>query len=480
LFGNRSSSSSVKENNKNQTENKVPSPRVPAKKTKAKLTWTPQQLNNEKNKSDIVTSTHDMTGGVGGKVAGSAVTSCTAQVAQLQRQSANGLMLLLQDLARAYQALTQYDCKTAVELFSALPPRHYHTGWVLCQLGRAHFEMTNYQKAEKVFSELHQMERHRTEGMELFSTVLWHLQHEVQLSALSQELTELDKMSPEAWCATGNCFSLQKEHDVAIRHFQRAIQVDPRFAYAYTLLGHEYVLVEELEKAMAAFRNSVRIDPRHYNAWYGIGMVYFKQEKFCLAEVHFNRALAINPQSSALLCHLGVVQHAMKRSDCALVTLKRAIEIDRRNPLCKFHRASVLCATDRHREALEELEELKDIVPRESLVYFLIGKVHKKLGNTHLALVNFSWAMDLDPKGTNNHIKEAIDKRYMSDDDDASIVMSAEPVVGHVTAAALLDPMEGPSHAHHAQGAFAGHGAGAASMDADDFQLRAIESDESL
>ena len=45
-------------------------------------------------------------------------------------------------------------------------------------------------------------------------------------------------------------------------------------------------------------------------------------------------------------------------------------------------------------------------------------QVHKKLGNTHFALMNFSWAMDLDPKGINNQIKEAIDKRYVTEDDD--------------------------------------------------------------
>ena len=44
--------------------------------------------------------------------------------------------------------------------------------------------------------------------------------------------------------------------------------------------------------------------------------------------------------------------------------------------------------------------------------------MHKKLGNTHLALMNFSWAMDLDPKGVNNQIKEAIDKRYATEEDD--------------------------------------------------------------
>ena len=71
----------------------------------------------------------------------------------------------------------------------------------------------------------------------------------------------------KAWCAAGNCFSLQKEHETAIRYFQRAVQMDPNFAYAYTLLGHEYVLIDELDKALGAFRNAIRIDPRHYNAW---------------------------------------------------------------------------------------------------------------------------------------------------------------------------------------------------------------------
>ena len=57
-------------------------------------------------------------------------------------------------------------------------------------------------------------------------------------------------------------------------------------------------------------------------------------------------------------------------------------------------------------------------------IFFI--QVHKKLGNTHLALMNFSWAMDLDPKGINNQIKEAIDKRYVTEEDD-SLVHFNEP-----------------------------------------------------
>ena len=45
------------------------------------------------------------------------------------------------------------------------------------------------------------------------------------------------------------------------------------------------------------------------------------------------------------------VQHALKKSENALVTLNRAINIDPKNPLCKFHRASILFATDKYKVA---------------------------------------------------------------------------------------------------------------------------------
>ncbi|KYN06504.1 Cell division cycle protein 27 like protein [Cyphomyrmex costatus] len=199
--------------------------------------------------------------------------------------------------------------------------------------------------------------------------------------------------SYSAWCATGNLFSAQTEHETAIKFFQRAIQVDPNFPYAYTLLGHEYVLTEELDKAITAFRNAIRLDPRHYNAWFGLGTIFSKQEQYSLAELHFKRALQINPQNSALMCHIGVVQHALKKTDQALKTLNTALMNDPYNILCKSHRASINFSIGRHME------------------------VHKKLGNTHLALMYFSWATDLDPKGVNSQIKEAILSLGQGDDD---------------------------------------------------------------
>ena len=48
------------------------------------------------------------------------------------------------------------------------------------------------------------------QGMEVYSTVLWHMKQEVDLSHLAKECIALDRKSPTAWAVMGNCLSLQK------------------------------------------------------------------------------------------------------------------------------------------------------------------------------------------------------------------------------------------------------------------------------
>lgn len=375
-----SHSYSVKENNKSPNRNKFATPKSPSRKTKARLSKTNlnkatfNELNernrNEKEKNETITSEKMVA--TTNALNQSNATHCAVMV---QKQCAEGLMSLLRELGMAYQHLSQFNCTQAVEILSVLPKHHYNTGWVLSMLARAHYEMNDYKKAANFFAEVRQLEPQRLDMMEIYSTVLWHLHSEVQLSTLAQELVAEDRNSPAAWCATGNLFSAQTEHETAIKFFQRAIQVDPTFPYAYTLLGHEYVLTEELDKAITAYRNAIRLDPRHYNAWFGLGTIFSKQEQYSLAELHFKRALQINPYHSAIMCHIGVVQHALKKTDLALRTLNAAIANASDNTLCKFHRASINFSIGRHTEALREFEELKNIAPKESLVYYSIGKV---------------------------------------------------------------------------------------------------------
>ena len=55
---------------------------------------------------------------------------------------------------------------------------------------------------------------------------------EHDLAALAQHCLSVSRMRPESWCVVGNCFSLNRECESAIKYFQRAVQCDSTFAYA--------------------------------------------------------------------------------------------------------------------------------------------------------------------------------------------------------------------------------------------------------
>lgn len=277
--------------------------------------------------------------------------------------------------------------------------------------------MVEYQNAHRAFERMQQVEPHRMKGLEVLSTVLWHLKKEVELAHLAQRAVDFDRLCPEAWCVVGNCFSLQKEHETALVYLGRSIQLDASFTYSHTLSGYEYLANEDFDKAVACFRTAVRTDDRHYNAWYGLGAIYHKQEKYDLAEYHFHRAVSINPQSSVLRCNLGMAQHANGKPYAALDTLADALALDPRNPQARYQRATIYMSMDRPEEALVELERVRDAAPREASVHFALGRVLKRLGRPHQAMKCFLTALDLDPKD-NQLIKSAMDKLDEPDVDE--------------------------------------------------------------
>lgn len=57
-------------------------------------------------------------------------------------------------------------------------------------------------------------------------------------------------------------------------------------------------------------------------------------------------------------------------------------------------------------------------------IFPFLGKIHKKLGNTDLALMHFSWATDLDPKGASSQIKEAFDPSIARNSTDIDLPAS--------------------------------------------------------
>ncbi|KAL0258147.1 anaphase-promoting complex subunit cdc27 [Diplodia seriata] len=315
-----------------------------------------------------------------------------------EREALQSLLELFCKLGSAYYLLSRYSSQSAWEEFNCLPNAQRETPWVLAQMGRAQYEQAKYSEAAELFEKVKRIAPSRMEDMEVYSTVLWHLKGETDLAYLAHELIETDRLSPQAWCAIGNSFSLQRDHDQAVKCFRRATQLDPKFAYAFTLQGHEHVANEEFDKALLAYRSAIAADSRHYNGWYGLGRVYEKMGKYEVAEKHYKNAHHINPRNPVLLVCIGVVLERMRKPQAALLQYNEACRLDPRSALARFKKARVLMNLRKTRMALEELEILKDLAPDEANVHFMLGKLYKMMRDKTSAIRHFTIALNLDPK----------------------------------------------------------------------------------
>ncbi|MBE3044521.1 tetratricopeptide repeat protein [Candidatus Bathyarchaeota archaeon] len=105
---------------------------------------------------------------------------------------------LLKMLGTGYYALSRFQCEKALKAYHQLPHDQGQTPWVLGQMGRALFEHGDYSLAERAFRALRSIAPTRHRDMEIYSTVLWHLERQAELSFLAHELLDLSWHSPEA------------------------------------------------------------------------------------------------------------------------------------------------------------------------------------------------------------------------------------------------------------------------------------------
>lgn len=310
--------------------------------------------------------------------------------------------------ARLYKSLCKYDCYKAIRTLESLPDPEKDTPWVLSKLGRLHYEIVNYKQSKKFFVRLRQLDRTRLEDMEFYSTLLWHLHKNVELTFLANELHDIDDNLAITWCVMGNLFSLTREPDEAIRCFDKSISIDPKFTYAHTLKGHEYFGTDNYERALDCFRVSLMLDPRHYNAYYGIGMVYISLGEFQKADYHFRKAVSINPINIILICCVGMVLEKLGKKSLALRQYELANKLQPLSALPIFKKAQLFFSMQQFPQALKEFELVKELAPNEASVHFLLGQLYNIKNDKFLAIREFTIALNLDPKG-NYLIREAME-----------------------------------------------------------------------
>lgn len=309
----------------------------------------------------------------------------------------------LESIVNTMNLISLGEFKKAIDCVDKLAEPIQDSPFVLALTARLFLEIGQYEKSISKYETLRKLQPDRCRDMEYFSTSLWHAKRDYELALLANDLCKRHsslRKNWQSWCALGNSFSLRNDTNNAIKCFQRATQIDPDSAYAYTLMGYEYCSCEELQDGASAFAKAISKEPSLYNAWYGLGTVSYGLGDFERAETFFRQAIQLNLHNPVLICYLGTVYEALGDMNKAMMCFDEAGKENPDSPIPRFRKAEALINAYRFKDALDELLSLESIAPEDSSVHLAIARAYRGLGHTDMAVQQLTIAQNLAPNST--------------------------------------------------------------------------------
>jgi tetratricopeptide (TPR) repeat protein len=89
--------------------------------------------------------------------------------------------------------------------------------------------------------------------------------------ATTEEIKETD---PIALLNQGEAFFEEGQYDRSIAYFDKAIEINPKFAEPYNNRGIAYCEKGQYDKAIADFNKAIEINPKFAEAYNNLGIVY--------------------------------------------------------------------------------------------------------------------------------------------------------------------------------------------------------------
>jgi len=126
----------------------------------------------------------------------------------------------------------------------------------------------------------------------------------------------------------GNAYEQKNDHDKAIADYNKAIELDPKYAKAYNDRGNAYVQKGGHDKAIADYSKAIELNPKDDDAYTGRAWSYFKAGKAAQGLPDAERSLELYPHNAHALDTRGHIFEALGRREEAIADYRKTLVLD--------------------------------------------------------------------------------------------------------------------------------------------------------
>lgn len=167
-----------------------------------------------------------------------------------------------------------------------------------------------------------------------------------------EDATSMHPRFAEAWSNLGNAYRQLGRRDDALRAYDAAIRAKPDFAVVHCNRGALLIELERHGDAIGALQSAIRLAPALPEAHANLGQALRRDGQFEAAMEASRKAIALRPDYGDAYVNLAAAAFEVDALDEALRATQRAAELDPANAQSYFNTARVLHAMGRYEEAI--------------------------------------------------------------------------------------------------------------------------------
>lgn len=255
------------------------------------------------------------------------------------------------------------------------------------------------------------------------------------------ELERIDSFNTEVYVTIANVFSQLRDHDKAIKYYEKALSLDEfdqddedlielqlDLALEYENIGQYHKAIQVLErvlnnntdneaaiyeiaycyerigefdKCIEYYNLYIDNNPYSFTAWYNLGNIYFLKKNYEKAIWAYDYSIIINENFASAYFNLGNTYMQQEDIEKAISAYKECLKIDPNDALTLCYLGEAYERTEDYETALYYYEQSKTVNPDMADAWLGIGIVKDLLGYTNQAVSFILHAVQLEPENAN-------------------------------------------------------------------------------